>query len=142
MRYFGVSSGFAGVAGGGGDDFSLARDASTRFLKSPASLLSNPLKPDWITISQPSPFEFSATELMRFWPIAPIPMEYDADISVFSIDITPYFPEFRRVSFTAVHNVPHGMEYMSLCVLANEGTATLNNIRAATANRFMVDASS
>src|SRR5580700_4957602 len=135
VRHLVGDSGFA--EGAGCDGCCCAnRDLSTRFLKSPASSFVRPLKPDWTTISQASPFALSTTELMRFWPIAPIPMENEAVISVLSSPKIPYLPELRSVSFTADHNVPQETEYMSLWVLANDGVVTINN-KAAPANRLM-----
>src|SRR5260370_8889550 len=128
-----------GLGGAAGCDACwLASDSSTRFLKSPASLFPNPLKPDWVCISQElSPFTFRTTELTLFWPIDPMPMEYVAVISALSMPKIPYFPELRSVSFTAGHNTVHATGYMSLCTLANAGPAKITDIKAATAIRLM-----
>ena len=64
-------------------------------------------------------------------------MVYVAVISVSTNPKIPYFPELRRVSFTAGHNVPHDTEYTSLCVLANDGPAAISNVRVTTAIRPM-----
>jgi hypothetical protein len=63
-------------------------------------------------------------------------MLFEAVISVLSIPIMPYFPEFLRVSLTAGHSTLQGTLYTSLWVLANAGMAR-DDIRITRTNRFI-----
>src|SRR5271166_5372147 len=64
--------GSAGLAGWDGvAAFSLARDSSTRFLKSPLSSCSNPLQFETTCISHTVPFDTRVTWLVR-WRAAPV----------------------------------------------------------------------
>src|SRR5271156_1727228 len=105
--YLPALSGFVGATGCDGCSF--ANDESTRLLKSPASSFPSPLKALCTCISQEvSPLVFNTTVLVRFWLSVP-PMENEAVISPLSIDMIPYFPELRSVSFTAGHRLLHGI---------------------------------
>ena len=69
QSYLVASGGLAGSEGC--DAFSLARDSSTRFLKSPASSCITPRKADSTCISQPVPCGSRCVEIVREW-IAPL----------------------------------------------------------------------